>query len=288
MSITEKALWIIERNSQAEIDLGGIADGCHVSRFHLAHAFTRRTGTSIVHYLRARRLSEAARMLVDSTADILDIALRSGYGSHEAFTRAFKAQFGRVPNAIRREGSIAGLPLVERVILPPLNAPQLAPPRIVDARPLTAIGVRSRLAAPESGEIARMWQEFMADVARIRGVTAKIPVGVCIATDDNHGIDYVCAVEASGTAPAGMVRLDIPARTYAVFTHDAHISSLAASYAAIWDEYLEHASFTVIDAPILERHKPTFDPTTGNGGVEIWVPLEIDPGKSNDVEARER
>ena len=45
-------------------------------------------------YVRARRLSDAARALIAGAPDILRLALDSGYASHEAFSRAFKSQFG--------------------------------------------------------------------------------------------------------------------------------------------------------------------------------------------------
>ena len=51
-----------------------------------------------MRYMRGRRLSEAARVLANGGADILTVALDFGYGSHEAFTRAFRrSQFGVNP-----------------------------------------------------------------------------------------------------------------------------------------------------------------------------------------------
>ena len=90
MSFPDKALWIIERNSTQPLTLDGIAAACGVSRSHLAHAFGTATGVSVMQYVRARRLSAAARALAAGAPDILSIALEAGYGSHEAFTRAFR------------------------------------------------------------------------------------------------------------------------------------------------------------------------------------------------------
>jgi AraC family transcriptional regulator len=47
-----------------------------------------------MRYVRGRRLTEAAKVLSDGAPDILTVALDAGYGSHEAFTRAFRDQFG--------------------------------------------------------------------------------------------------------------------------------------------------------------------------------------------------
>ena len=63
MSLTQQALWIVERNSTKPLTLDDVAKACDVTRFHLAHAFVRRTGQPLVKYLRARRLTHAARLL---------------------------------------------------------------------------------------------------------------------------------------------------------------------------------------------------------------------------------
>ena len=100
MTLTNKALWVIERNLDRPLALAEIAESCGVSRYHLAHAFGESTGHSVMHYVRGRRLSAAARRLANGAPDILDLALASGYESHEAFSRAFRAQFGATPDTV--------------------------------------------------------------------------------------------------------------------------------------------------------------------------------------------
>src|SRR4051812_44837511 len=101
MNPVGKALWFIESHFAEELTLDDIAHcGC-VSRFHLARAFEAATGVPVMRYVRGRRLSEAARRLADGAPDILTVAIDAGYGSHEAFTRAFREQFGLTPEALR-------------------------------------------------------------------------------------------------------------------------------------------------------------------------------------------
>jgi AraC-like DNA-binding protein len=59
MSLATKALWMIERNLGNELSLSDIAEGCGVSKFHLARAFEARVGIPVMQYVRARRLSKA-------------------------------------------------------------------------------------------------------------------------------------------------------------------------------------------------------------------------------------
>jgi AraC family transcriptional regulator len=98
--LAEKVLWAIERNLDRPLTLAEIADACGVSHFHLAHAFGQATGISVMQYVRARRLAEAAESLAAGDApDILDLALDAGYGSHEAFSRAFSRSVRHDPGS---------------------------------------------------------------------------------------------------------------------------------------------------------------------------------------------
>jgi AraC family transcriptional regulator len=105
VSVTPKALWYIESHLSSELSLDAVAEVARVSRFHLSRAFAASTGISLTGYMRARRLSEAAKALVKGAPDILSVALDAGYGSHEAFTRAFRQHFGVTPEQLPVAGT---------------------------------------------------------------------------------------------------------------------------------------------------------------------------------------
>src|SRR3954452_19966590 len=104
MNPAQKALWFIERPLANELTLDEIAGVGEVSRYHMVRAFAAASGLSVMRYVRARRLSEAARALADGAPNILSVALDADYGSHEAFTRAFRERFGLTPDAARTQG----------------------------------------------------------------------------------------------------------------------------------------------------------------------------------------
>ena len=60
------------------------------------------TGLTFGEYARRRRLDRARILLGDTTLSVLDVALDSGYRSHEAFTRAFAEEFGVTPADCRK------------------------------------------------------------------------------------------------------------------------------------------------------------------------------------------
>src|SRR5215469_1510239 len=141
MSIADKAAWIVERNSGRDLTLNSIAEACGVSRSHLANAFGTATGLSVIAYLRGRRLSEAAKALAGGAPDILAVALDAGYASHEAFTRAFREQFGVTPERVRERGSTGGLPLVGPIEFGTGAIGHLEPPRICERALTRTIGL---------------------------------------------------------------------------------------------------------------------------------------------------
>jgi AraC family transcriptional regulator len=83
----------------------------------------------VTAYVRGRRLTEAARVLADGAPDILAVAIQAGYGSHEAFSRAFRDQFGLSLAELRARGHLEGIALVEPLREDPVVPVRLPPPR---------------------------------------------------------------------------------------------------------------------------------------------------------------
>jgi len=150
MNPTEKALWFVESHLPDAISLDEIAASSGVSRFHVTRAFGAATGRSVMGYVRARRLSEAARKLAGGARDILSVALDAGYGSHEAFTRAFRDEFGTTPELVRAQGSTQNLDLVEPILMDSSLLTTLQPPRFETSRPFLIAGLGERYSCETS------------------------------------------------------------------------------------------------------------------------------------------
>lgn len=279
MSVTGKALWMIERNLDQPLNLGDIASACGTSKYHLAHAFGAATGLAVMAYVRGRRLSEAALRLAGGAPDILGLAVDSGYGSHEAFTRAFRTQFGLTPEAVRARGDVEEIPIMPALKPPQGSGIELAEPRMVDGKPMIVIGLSEPQSFATAQTIPAQWQRFMAFYGDIPDKADPIPLGVCTDADEEGSFNYICGVEVARItdAPRGLSVLRIPAQTYAVFTHRAHISMIRETYSAIFERWLPDHGKTAGNGASLERHLKGFDPRTGLGGVEIWMPLADEP-----------
>lgn len=274
MDPVAKALWFIESHMGGEITLDEIAQACGVSRFHLSRAFSATLGRSIMRYLRARRLTEAARALAAGAPDILSVALGAGYASHEAFTRAFRDQFGVTPEQLRARGQLDGIALVEPILMEQNFVAKLESPRFVDAKAMLIAGLAQRYEYEDMDGIPAQWERFQAHIGHIPREIGGAAYGV-IANSDDKGFDYVCGVEVSDFSDidSALTRLRLPPQKYAVFTHRGHVASVRNTMHAIWRDWLPGSGHVAGDAPSLERYSKEFDPRTGLGGLELWLPI---------------
>src|SRR5207253_508657 len=144
MNPAQKALWFIESHLADQLTLDEIAGAAGISRFHMVRAFAAATGLSVMRYVRARRLSEAARALANGAPDILSVALDADYGSHEAFTRAFRDHFGVTPESLRDSAQLDTIDLLEPITMDSTIIDNLPPPRFETGKSLLVAGPGER------------------------------------------------------------------------------------------------------------------------------------------------
>lgn len=275
MNPAQRALWFIESHLAERLTLDQIAEIGGVSRFHMARAFAAATGLPVMRYVRARRLTEAARALASGAPDILRLALEADYGSHEAFTRAFRDHFGVTPEAVRAAARRDPLKIQEPILMDSTMTDNLLPPRFETARAFLVAGLSERISC-DNGAIPGLWQRFHQAVEDIPARVGDVAYGVCCNGDDSGNFDYIAGVEVSDYTdlPRRFGRVRIAEQRYAVFTHRDHVSSIRRTVNTIWNHWLPASGLKAADAPNFERYGQNFDPATGEGGFEIWVPVK--------------
>lgn len=277
MSAVKKAIWVIESRFRYELGLDEIAEHSGASRSHLSRSFAMTTGISISAYLRARRLTEAARKLAAGAPDILLVALDAGYGSHEAFTRAFRDQFGVTPEEVRAKGSASDLKLMEPIQMDDLLPPALLEPTFLDSPAMRIAGITQRQSAMTGWSIPAQWQSFTPYIGNFPGQYGKAAYGVVgIAPDDADACVYTAGVEVRSDAevPPELNIVDVPAHRYARFHHKDHVSTIRSTVHAIFEYWLPTSGYLHTgDLNLIECYGPSFDPASGRGGVEVWFPI---------------
>lgn len=95
----------IEEHLEDEIDYDKVAKITCCSYDNFQRVFSFVFGMSLTEYIRNRRLTFSAIELQKSDTRIIDIAVKYGYASHEAFSRAFIKFHGVSPKAVRKENA---------------------------------------------------------------------------------------------------------------------------------------------------------------------------------------
>lgn len=97
-----RALRAMEAALEEPPSMPAIARATGLSTRRLEMLFARELGTSPAATFRQLRLSEARRMVLSSRLPLSEIAVRCGFNSLSAFSRAFRRAFGTAPSALRR------------------------------------------------------------------------------------------------------------------------------------------------------------------------------------------
>ena len=148
------------------------------------------------------------------------------------------------------------------------------PPRLVERPAIHLVGVRHVFTPATMAEIPALWGRFVPRLDEIEDQTCDVTYGVCQEAVNGPGtFAYTAAVEvdAPGEVPDGMVGFTIPAGTWAVFTHEGHISKISETFDAISKTGLSAAALERAANVDLEVYDDRFDPATGMGAVDIYV-----------------
>ena len=149
----------------------------------------------------------------------------------------------------------------------------LQEPRLEKRNAFLIAGAAERFTYDTMARIPLLWQRFAPFIGSVPGQVGYATYGVCRSDDD--GFEYVAGVEVASLdgLPEGLRGLRLARQTYAVFAHSGHVSAIRNTMDAIWNSWLPASQLSAVDAPFFERYGDAFDPQTGSGSFEIWVPV---------------
>jgi len=176
---------------------------------------------------------------------------------------------------VRAQKKVENLKLVEPIKMTETKIQNLAEPRIETGKAMKLAGLSERYNCESSAAIPSLWQRFGAHIGNIPGQIGKCAYGAKYDGDENGYFNYMCAWEVAANTPESteLQYLEIPAQTYLVFTHSDHVSTIRQTCITIWDKYLPQSKYKVSKGPEFELYDEKFDPITGLGGFEIWIPI---------------
>lgn len=278
----QRALDLIEARLFGELPLADIARAAAWSQYHFHRLFTALTGLPPAQYIRKRRLSEMCRRLAETDEALVDIALACGFESQATFTRAFTQFIGVSPGRFRKACVHSAAHTYLSLDLAALVARQerkLMEPRIMRKPLFQVVGMAGQFTPATNTRIPELWMRFAPQMYAVPHRRGEHTFGVCIDADpstvNEAGFTYLACVEVERVerVPDGMIAVTIPANTYAVFTHSGHIARISDTVKQVWGEWLPASGRRHIAAPDFELYDERWDPTTGMGDVDIYVPI---------------
>lgn len=281
----QRSVDFIEANLDDELSIGDVARAAGISRWHYQRIFRSMTGETVKAYIRARRLARSLHRLRHTELRVLDIAIMAGFGSQEAFARAFKKAFGVTPSHYRARG---GGPLVEKTRFDEAYLRHVASqeaarePKLVRCEARTFVGMRTTFLGPDSerNNIAErlppLWDAFMARAGEVPGRVPHVCWGIVEQPDpEEDELSYVAVVEVQGevVVPEGMVRVDLPAALYAHFEHRGPSAKLDHTVSYIYGAWLLSSGHRHTYGPDLERYGLDYDATSPDSVIGYTIPV---------------
>ena len=225
-----QAMEYIERHLDQRIEGAELARIAATSEYHMRRLFSALAGMPLSEYIRRRRLTVAGAEVLAGDRTLLDIAVRYGYGSAEAFARAFRAMHGVGPGEARRTGApLRSQPRMSfRLVVEGSTDMRY---RIVEKDAFQVVGKKARVPLVYEGpnpaivEFVRSIDpgtlQRLAELSdqEPRGVVAAVAniAGERVSAPEGTELDYYHGVVTSAPAPEDMAVLPGAAGLWAVF-----------------------------------------------------------------------
>lgn len=248
---------------------------CPAQHFQRMFAFV--TDIALSEYIRRRRLTLAAFELQRSPIKVVEVALKYGYESPEAFARAFQQLHGSTPTAARRAGTpLKAYPRLTfqftlkgaaemNYRMETLESFRIAGEVLAVHTDRAYDEVPKRwAAAAQEGLFEKLW-DIRREDAPLPGILGVLAEGQWGQTET---FDYYLAIASDAPLPNGMSELRLPAALWAVFDIPGPPERLQEAWKRLYAEWLPSSSYDLADVPAIECYLPPEQQRS-----ELWIPV---------------
>ena len=278
-----EAMRYIEDNLTNEIDFARVAQHACCSEYHFRRMFSTLSGMTISDYIRRRRLSAAALELRQVDTRVIDLAVKYGYASADAFTRAFQSLHGVTPTEARTEDTVLKA-------VPPIRF-QLTIQggfemdyRIVEKGTFYIIGLKKQIALVHeevNPEATRMFQSLRADdIHSLKSLADVEPQGLLsVSTNFTEGreegtqFDHMVGVATTQSQSGHWSVLPVEPSTWVVFTIRGEFpKAMQDAWGQIYGEWFPLSGYEAINGPTMVWTESKDRPLSDYHN-EIWIPV---------------
>ncbi|WP_329114252.1 AraC family transcriptional regulator [Streptomyces sp. NBC_01353] len=278
-----RAMDHIESCLDGPIEVAELARIAVTSEYHLRRLFSALAGMPLSEYIRRRRLTVAGAEVLAGERTLLDVATRYGYGSGEAFARAFRAVHGVGPGEARRTGAaLRSQPRMSfRLVVEGSSTMRY---RIADKEEFRVVGKKARVPLVHEGvnpAIAAFIRGIAPEtLSRITALSDQDPAGIVAVSDqldpsraEGTELDYYHAVVTKAEAPQDMDVLTVPAGTWAIFENTGPFpQALQYLWRDVFTQWFPSNPYDSRPGPEILRVQLSKDGATAEA--ELWIPVE--------------
>lgn len=293
LACLNRALDYIEENLGEDIDLKEAARLADCSEYHFSRMFSFLAGITVSEYIRRRRLTLAALDLQNSELRIVDVAVKYGYNSADAFSRAFQGLHGILPSLVKSH--VTSLKAYSRMTFQlTIQGGSAMNYRIVEKGPFRIVGIMKRVPIQFNGvnsEISSMWKSLTRDdIDQLKNLSNVEPSGLIQAsTNFSEGrmqetgeLEHYIGVATTMQCPEHLVKLEVSAKTWAVFEAIGPFpETLQNVWGRIYSEWFPSVNYELTTGPEILWNE-SIDVTSQTYRSEIWIPV-IKKNQRDDV-----
>lgn len=278
------AISYIEANLAGDIDNKEAARRALCSEYHFQRMFAFLAGVTPSEYIRRRRMTLAAFELQNSEVRVLDVAVKYGYSSADAFSRAFHSMHGVTPSEARKQGqALKSYPVISFKMSIKGGRPMQY--RIEEKEAFRIVGIMKRVPIVFEGvnpEIAAIWASLNdATITRLKALSNTDPAGIISASinfsegrmEEKGGLDHYIGVATTQESPDDLETLEVGPSVWAVFTAVGPFpETLQNVWGAIYSEWFPTSNYEQSPGPeiLWNRDKDVSSPDFQS---EIWIPV---------------
>lgn len=282
-ALVYEAVKLIDDHLRSNLSVTEVAERIGFSHYYFSRLFKGIIGMSPSTYMSYRKISDSVELLMTTEMKIIDIAILLGYGSSEAYSRAFTKYFSQTPTDVRHNGLINGHLMMQQMDREQVmcDATKLyRQPELIRLNEVALAGIAFyQDVANGKNDLSTQWSTFMNHITMLPDrmdppAFYQMQMWFDDTPADSIYFFIATAVHKSCAIPIQMTYKTIPSGEYLRFQHQGIANQVGQTYRYIYEDWLPNSDYRLAHPFNFEyygdKHLGPYNP---NSITEIYIPV---------------